>query len=358
MYDKMGMTPLDVVGKLAEMASSVKSDSLVEFTKSTRVEPVTLVDQILVTNPVLTDVLQSLSSIFAAYYLQAIALTNKIGGVEVIRRLDPLNPNRDVLGNTTGFIGSVTTEDFRYTLPVPGESYGLEAYGDLGNSSAQPASKLDSLTQATNLSVGKLLEVEVSNGQNKAKIPVALRLIVSIIATDTLVHTLSLKSKDVSVKERYHAWRAGALSTIKDMILCQDLIDEHRKSLIKDTSGIYRASTTRSNKNVLSALLSGQPSIATASNIVVISDRAAKQLEVAVNGKLKDYATREKIFKDSYVMLMAVVDTQWEQVVIYHRSIDQFTQLSFRDIKSSSKDNNIDIGKILQSLLTGSAANL
>lgn len=357
MLDNMVMTPLGVISKAAELASAVKSDSLIEYGKVTRVEPVTLVDHQLLSQPVLTDVLQSLNSIFAAYYLQAVSLSCKVGSVDIIKLLDPLNPNRDVLANSsTAITGGL--ESFAHALPVPYVTFGLEAYGDNPNASTTEVKVMDSLDRATNLSVGKLLDVKIESNGHKISIPVAVRLIVSTIASDVLVHTLSLKSKDTSVKERYHAWRAGMLTTIKDMVLCWDLISEHRRALMKDKTGFYAENEARNNRNILSTLLSGKPSIATASNIVVMSERSAKQLEAAANGKLKDFNTREKIFKDSYVMLLAVVDTQWEQVTIYHRSIDNATQLSYRDLKGASKDTGMDIGKILASFLEGKGPNL
>lgn len=358
MFDKMVPTTLSVVGKLAENASAVRADSLIEFGKVTRVEPVTLVDQMLFTQPVLTDVLQSLNSIFAAYYLQAVSLSTKVGNIDVIKLLEPLNPNRDVVDAGATFIGEwASTESFQYALPVPGETVGLEAYGDSADVTSTSV-KVADLTNVANLSIGKLLEVEVNSGGQKAKIPVAVRLIVSGIASDLLAHTLSLKSKDTSVKERYHAWKAGMLSTIKDMVLCQDLVDEHRKALMKDKTGFYRENISRDNKNTLTALLTGRPSLSTASNIVVMSQRTAKQVEIGINGRLKDFGTREKVFRDSYVMLMAVVDVESEMLTIYHRSIDTPTTLSFRDIKGASKDTSVDITKILQAFLSGNSPHL
>lgn len=347
-------TGMQAAQKVAGKFQALNSDSLIDVGKVARVEPVTLVDLPLLNHPVLTDVLQSVNSIFAAYYLQAVSLTVNVGSVNVTRMLDPLNPNRD--GIVPGGYEFATLEQFQHALPIPGLKTGLEAYG-IEDSASYRESK--DITNVANLSVGKLLDVELTGDNNqKIKVPVSIRLIVSGVASDLLVHTLSLKSKDTSVKERYHAWKAGMLSTIKDMVLCQDLIDEHRKALMKDKTGFYRDNIDRNNKNILATLLTNKVSLATASNIVVLSEKTAKQLEVAVNGRLKDTNIRDKVFKDSYIMLMVIVDTEAEMVTIYHRGIDRSTQLSFRDLKGASKDTSVDITKILQSFLSGSAPHL
>lgn len=385
MFDNMALTALGVVGKVAQNVTALTSDSLIEFTKVSRVEPVTLVENVLASQPVMNDVLQSVVNIFSAYYMQAVALKVNVGNINIVKLLDPLNPNRDVLRNAAGFVQGAL-EDFQFKLPVPGMGCGLEAYGleakisanivkystNVGNTakdlagnvlsgygdSANVSVSADAKDASINLSVGKLLNVTIKQGDQSATIPVSVRLIVSLVDSDTLVHTLTLKenvNNPRSFKERYHAWRAGQISFIKDLVMCQDIISEHRKNLIKDKTGFYKHATGAGNKNTLSALLSGSPSIATASNIMVLSESTAKRLESDMGGRLRDSRSRNKLFENNYVMLMVVVDTLREFVTIYHRGIDLPTQLTYRDLKASAKDSNIDIGKFLQSLMSGQA---
>ena len=79
--------------------------------------------------------------------------------------------------------------------------------------------------------------------------------------------------------------------------------------------------------------LSKDLSVGTASNIIVISDSTRKELEFQVGGKLSDFNVRSKIFSETYMMLMFVVDAQYEHVTIYHRGLNMSTDMSLKEIK-------------------------
>lgn len=160
------------------------------------------------------------------------------------------------------------------------------------------------------------------------------------------------------MKERFHAWRSGQLEFVRDLVLCQDLIDAHKQGLMKDTAGMYATSIKRRRSNKLSALLSGNPSVATSSNIVVIADQTRKELEREIGGRIKDFRTREKMFKATYAMLLVVVDPEWENVTIYHRSIETPTELSAGDLKQSSRGSGPDVSEILKAYTLGNSPSL
>lgn len=373
-------TVLALVGKLPDILRSARSDSLVEFTKPTRVEPIVLMDDRVVNLSFTHDIMQSLTSIFSGYYLQAVALSVNVGRVDVISLLDRVNPNRSLddnlvkgvtnLGMRAGF---ESAEAYRYSLPVPGEAIGLEHFGmenvyDVVDPAGDETGKGgiirstgDSIKVAqemSNLSVGKLLEVEVESDGHKAVFPISVRLIATAAPPKGVVHTLSLGQRNTSTKERWHAWRSGQLEFVRDLVLCQDLIDAHKQGLLKDNSGIYSASIKRRRNNRLSAILSGQPSVATASNIVVMADQTRKELEREIGGRLSHFRTREKVFKETYAMLMVVVDPEWENVTIYHRSIETPTELSAGDLKFANRNKGPDVAEILKAYTLGNAPSI
>lgn len=355
------VTALTAVARLPDFFRSMRADSLVKYTSVTRVEPVTLVDSKAVHLPYTHDVLQTLNSIFAAYYLQAVAISVNVGKIDVVRLLDKVNPNRNPAENAGMFIGDfISAESYKHALPVPGQAYGLEAYGDVPNVTG---SKLDrenikQITEVSNLSVGKLLNVEITQDKHTAVIPVSIRLIVSAIGSDNLTQILSVGSKDTSVKERYHGWRSGQLEFIKDTILCQDLIDSHRKALMGDKSGVYQQTLDRNKRNKLSAILSGAPSIATASNLMVMTTDTARAVEAAGGGRLKDFKFRQNMFKNTYIMLMVVIDPSFEQVTIYTRDIEMPVTVSVKEIKNSNKSGGPDVAEILKAYQLGHSPSI
>lgn len=361
-------TGIDMAGKIADTLRSAKSDSLIEYTKPARVEPIVLMDQSVVGLPYTTDIMHSLTSIFSGYYLQAVALSVNVGRVDVIKLLDKLNPKRSpidsALSNTDGIskiIGSLESiENYTFKLPVPDETITLES---LGFESKNTASSLTNhadrsaklISDLTNLSVGKLLEVEVESDGAKAVFPISVRLIVTGIGSKELVHTLSQGSKNNTAKERYHLWRSGQIEFMRDLVMCQDLIEMHKKTLMKDSSGIYEEIRKRRRGNRLSAIFSQEPSVATASNIIVISQNSIKELEREIGGKISNFRTREKVFKDTYTMLMVVVDPDWDHVTFYHRSIELPTELSVKELKSTNRNNGPDVAEILKAYQLGNS---
>lgn len=371
-----------------------KADSLVSFTKATRVEPIALVDQRLTHLPYMNDVMQSVSSIFIGYYLQAVSLAVNVGKINVIKLLDALNPSRDVADSAatrisatlSGKPGLLSMESYQYSLPTPDQPIGLEAFGDdalklamknpdamkgmqqvaadvkksdLSNGAVKSNVKFDSdiskfVTEAVNLSVGKLISVEIEDDGKRASFQIMVRVISHIASPASLVHILADGSRWLSTaKERYHAWRANQLEFIRDIVLCQDLIDEHKKALLNDKSGVYKEILDRRTKNAAAGFFGGGPSIATASNILVLSSQTVKEIEQEIGGRFSDAHTRDRVFKNSYVMLMVEIDTFSEQVTFYHRGISLATEMSIKELKSASKGTGPDVAEILKAYQLG-----
>lgn len=369
------VTGLNLASKLTDTMRAAKSGSLIEYTQPTRVEPIVLMDESLIRLPYANDIMQSLTSLFSGYYLQAIALSVNVGSVDVIRLLDKLNPKRNATDNlingvSNGVATMVSLEDarsYRFALPVPGGRDGLQKLNvsleDIddpipeGNPPTLTNGRdtVSMLGELTNLSVGKMLEVNIESEGNKATFPINVRLICSGIGTKELVHILSVGSKNISVKERFHAWRAGQLEFVRDLLLCQDLIDAHKKTLAKDPTGLYDELRKRRKGNSISAIFSGQPSVATASNIIVMSSQAVKDVERQVGGRLKDFRVREKLFRETYCMILCVVDPEWEHVTFYHRSIAIPTEMSVKELAVSNKGKGPDVAEILKAYQLGNS---
>lgn len=377
------------------------TDSLIAYTQPARVEPITLLDADCMYLDITPEVTQSLLSIFAGYYLQAWAMSATLGNVSVMKQLERLNPSRDPIAATLGRVAvgmesfAVSMEALGFTknrLPRPGdprnanlamEAISLEADEKFENKTkeeyrrreqehkahdiyenhvARTSQKVDDVKEVrelVNLSVGKLLKVNLKgdNG-NSIDVPVAVRLLVNSIASDAMTHILSIGSKDLSFKERYHAWRSGQISLVKDLILCSDLVDEHRKTLIKDTTGLYQQILARSKGNTLSGLVTGSMSVATASNIAIISSDTAARLEANIAGRLSNFPIRQKVFEKTYLMLMAVIDKERDRVTFYHRGIPEYSSLNAREIKAANKGSGPDVTDILNAYKAGTSPSL
>ncbi len=361
MLQKMLQTTLGAIASIPEYLRGVKTTSLVEYTQPTRCEPIVMVDSDAVYYSGINDIMQSAMMIFAGYYLQSVSLLTNLDGVNVSRMLEKLNPSRNPADNAAFFIGNVllSEESYKYSFPNPRQleiAIEKDAFNDELEKQGLTLARNTTQTAASvsNLCVGMLLEFQVENNGTKVAMVASIRLLAHSIQSDNLVHNLSYASTaNESAKERYYAWRAGTKETIGDMIFCNDLVDAHRKALLDDKSGALKEIMARANGNKMSAILSGQPSIATASNIAILTRNTAIALQAKVGGSLDTVAIRDKIFKTTQLMLMFVIDERYDQVVIYHRGISTPTTLSIRDMKTAGKSNGVDVTEILKSFQLG-----
>lgn len=356
-------TVANVVNKIKDdVTNYYTTKSLTEATKLTRVEPLTIISKDLINLEYMPDVAQSLLSIFCGYYLQAVSMLTRVSDVEVVRILDKLNPDRD----ETGFllteqvsresIKNLVLENYKHSLPTH-SSIAIEGTDE---------DNIKFVNEVNNLSVGKLLNVVICYNENandeyasekkeaKVSIPVSVRLLASVIPNATISHLLAYKKDDNSLVERFHSWRGGRIGFIRDLIFCQDLIDEHKRALIGDETGTMQEIMRRVNNSKKFGLLTKNPSLVSASNLFVISEEIARELESKLGGKLSNPKIRNKAFENTYAMIIAVVDREWERVTFYSRGISASTDVSIKELKAAAKGKGPDITDILKSFSLGS----
>ena len=352
-----------IINKVKNITGYYTTTSLADVTKLTRVEPLTIVSKDCINLEYTPDIMQSLLSIFSAYYLQAVAMLTRVNDVEVVRILDRLNPDRD----SSGFLlsdqianesVSFSMEAYKHSLPT----------GKLALENEFDKDRVVHLNEVANLSVGKLLNVTISynktdEGGHKEEdvscvtLPVSVRLMASIIPDLTITRLLAIKTDDNSLVERFHSWRSGRISFIRDLIFCQDMIDEYKKSMIQDESGTVQEIMRRVSNAKKYGLLTKNPSLVSASNIFVISEETARSVESKLGGKLSNVNVRNRAFENTYAMIIVVVDREWERVTFYIRGISAGADMSIKELKAANKNGKggADITDILKSLQMGSS---
>lgn len=225
----------------------------------------------------------------------------------------------------------------------------------------QAIEKVD-LNTLANLSIGRLINVSIAytkeQGQHAGeerfiKIPISVRLLVNTIPNESIVRIMTYKNQDLSLIERIHSANSGAIEFIRDVVFCQDLIDEYKRATIKDTSNILQELTRRANNAKKYGLLTKNPSLVAASSLFIISDAVAREVEQKLGGKLDNPRIREKAFDGTYSMIIAVVNSDWETVTFYTRGIARGATFGFRELESKGKGTGPDVGDILKALTAG-----
>ena len=361
-----------------ELSRNFKQGSLTSFTAAARVEPITVVDNNCLHLEYLPEVLQSLQSIFTGYYLQAVSLIADVGNVKVVKMLDRLNPNRqpdvealmkDMAGAALAVASEqiceasnwkLSMESYKWRLPTEGNVPAMEeeVKKAVANTMSVNEKTVLSVTDFTNLSVGKLVNVEIKSNGQSVSIPVAIRLLVSSLPSSSLVKLLDNNTKNNSLVERVYKWRSDRIGFVKDLILCQDLIADHKKNLLADREGVMTEILNRAKSNKLSAYSSKQPSLAAASNLFVISEEVADTIKRESGLDIEEFRDRQKIFESTYGMIIVVINREFERVNFYHRDIRMPTSVGVRDIKMSAKGSGPDITDILNAYKKGEQPTL
>lgn len=413
-----------VLANALKVATTQNSDSIIQYSAPARVEPICLVDGALAQYEPIHGVLGMLNNLFAAYYMQATSSLINISSMRLLRDIDALKPNRDMNAAIYDFVEKSAQQHYgdgktlneraegrilevvgeSLSLPRPGTDNHLirmvvteSASGDkiimrpatkeeeaqFKKASMDAAEKqakqelaqrqarsgkpkkaeialIDGFMEAPNLAVGRIFEVTADYGQGAVTIQVMVALDTKLTTPNNLVDIYSTGGELRTFKERWHGWRSGQLRFVEDIIFCQDLIENHKRTAIKDNTGTYLLNRERDTKNRVTALLSGKASIGTASGIAVFSSQTMKKLEAAVGGKMSNFDTREKVFKRTYTMIMVCVDTEWDQIEVYHRGINKVTSLpvaEFIKTKGGGKGGS-DVAEIVKLFLQGSAPTL
>ena len=360
---------------LARASSTVyrdsKSKSLIEYTKDLRVEPVLLIEDRVLLTDYRHDLTQTLSTIFSGYYIMAASIAGNSNSVEILSTLDKLNPNRspdssgmDTVGRiATRMSGSlgVSTEAYAEGLPSIEGLYDIAADASNmpqsepgGNVSYGRDTLKDNLNTPVNLAVGRVVEISMDFNGRPTTVVVNIRLAPQSVPHVGIADMLAVgqESKDFIARGKEFLMHER---TVKEMTTCVDLVDAHRRALLSDTTGQYELNQRRSRRNRWATILSGNPSVATASTITVITQDTAKTLEFKLRGKLNNFKFRERIFHETLMMLLVVVDTDRDKITVYHRSIEGETILFPRDLKSNAGDQSSDVSEILKAYQMGNA---
>lgn len=332
-------------------AANLGTTDLITLTKVARMEPLVLVDDTLKYDPVMPDVMQVLTSLIAGYYIQAFGVLGSVDGVNLIGTLDKLNPNRIGMG-LNSFDGDENDMKLPALHDTPIYSIGCEALEEKGNVTASvDKTSVADVTQATNLIVGKMIKVSLTRNGVSAEVNIVVRPTPISTASDVVAAILSVASTKNTIKERWHRFRSGEL-TWKNMFFADDVVEEHKKLLMKDTSGVYGEIVRRASKNKAKGLLSGNPSLATDSNIIVISQATAIKAGRELGGPIENFDIRQRIFSHIHSNVIVVVNQNSSMVTLYYRGERMATERSFVELKLSNKSGGPDIMEIYKSFMT------
>lgn len=342
--------------------------TLVSASQAVRVEPYVLVDARASRLPFTKDVMNVAQRLYTSYYMLAQAADNTIDGVRVSKRLDKFATDPSLRDTTIEFLSS---ESYQFGLPFVGEAAGLQRWSGYSTEASNPAqgngkdepkpvevstgfatSKV--AVDVSNLAVGQVVDVTITNGVQKAVVQVAIKLRPIGMASTALSELIAYGGEDNSFRARILRWKVGELELWRDVVMEQDRVRRYRQAAMADKNGYLRKAIGRDNRGMMNSVLSGQPSIGTATSIAIVTKETIREAEEKMNGRISDFATRQAIFDQGMMMMMFVLDADTETVTIYTRDIEDYGIYTLRDLKAAgAQSSNGDLADIMKSYLEG-----
>lgn len=350
-FPKIGI-PREVTDTL----NQIHDDSYDSLVKYTRVEPFCIIDNTLV-DQTYTDPLYQVSlNILIAYYLQAVSLINVGNGIPPVRMLRKLSPEGSMLLDGQSLYPTVT-----------GNAYGMlntEALQRTSRGNGRPTPvateprasgvKVNEVKKS-NAVVGKSLTIDFDKGDERGTTPITINVRYNIVESpqDLLVSYLSEGSPDQSYVTRIRQLRAGRIRFWRDFVFATDLLDNHRKLLLMDKNNLLKSIIERRGKATAGAALGNGRNYGISSNCLIVSTSTLRQAEGILKGKIDNDSTRNSIFSTLSLLLLVVVDKEYERFTFYFRNNPNATTVSAKTLKSSMSDDKGDSLEALAKALAG-----
>ena len=359
---------------LRSAISNVSATTLAEISKHAEVEAITVIDNALTVYDSTTDVLKYLNSLLAGWYLSSAAIMTDTGRIKTVQLLERLNPAKSpsfAVANSilSAGVASMASSEIEVGTDVkplsflPTTSTSLEAATNLPSTGSAKvngdkdterttkfgASNATDLTTVQNLSVGQRVTLSISDGKASKDISVGIRLITVPVQYNLLKTIMGWSEKDNRLKSRISAWRAGELSFWRDLVLMRDIFTERRRILMNDKSELLTSMLGRQRNSMVHSVMTLTPSVGTMSSMMVISSDSVRQIEREVlNGRLSNFATRQRVMAATGLMVLAVVDPMSELVTVYVHTQALPSEFSIKQMKSASKGGSSDLGEIIK----------
>lgn len=391
-------SPLEAAAIFSMAAHNVTSNTLNEYTRPTRLEPIALVDKSLLSSISADHMValeQTMLSVYSGLYLTALSITMKVGDIVPIQILGQFATNRSLslaAGNsvywafenlrdhvTSDYVSLPTSDELSkhlndtinnvslglesvyprdYNLPELGDEHHGMSGGD-AKQSIDVDKTIHNITDESNLVVGKILNIPLSYGNKTTTLQTTVTLRPKSLNSDDIVTICRHNSRDLSWSARWHAMRSGEISFCKDWLLNQDIIEEYRKGLYSDKTGILMNLKSSRSKNIWAAIISGRASPNAISAMLFISKDTANKIQQAVGIKLDNFHDREQLFEGTSSAWLIVVDPIREAFTIFSRGIEDRIDSTFVHIKGNAKNpKGVNINEVLEAYKLGNVSTM
>lgn len=371
--------------------ANVNARSLLELGRVTEVEAITVVDTALTMHESTTDVLKFANTLYGSWYLSAAAVLTDTGRIKTVELLSKLNPSKSPSYTVANSILSVAEKAIKVGATSALAAYGIEsveitpenapmrlprtitemtasmeaalptpaepAVSDKPPKTVEPTPSVyvggmrnaNDLSTVANLSIGQAVTLNISDGKASKDVVVNVRLVSAPTPARILATILKWSDKDMRLKSRISAWRAGELRFWRDVVLMRDVFVERQRLLMDDRSDLFKTLLGRQRNSMINSVLTATPDIGNMSSILVISQDNLRRIEeLELEGQLSNFNFRQRVMNNTGLVLIIVVDPMSEFVTIYNHTSAIPTECSIRQMKSAGKGGATDFAELIK----------
>lgn len=236
---------------------------------------------------------------------------------------------------------------------------GVEAVDDDANSAPAKAPKSANDIDESDITIaspdqfptGKIIEVTLNVPNNPGEtIRVPLMIVLTPYIVNSDVMTLMVThGASLSFKQRFLQWKAGEISFVSDLLFQNDRLRKLEKAVRGDTTGTFseylrdvaeKDKATLSDNLAMAAHSNPMRSNNIANTIMVISSDTARMAKMESHVDLDNPSARARFFKNTYVMMVFVVDQNFNTVRVYMNGVKDVGEYSFDQFSSKKKNGD------------------
>lgn len=372
-----------VVGQVVGTADrlSKTGSAITSFSGQTTILSRVFIDESVITEPILPNLMRSIHEWYAAQIISALHLSQMVDSHRTVQDVLSVvqsghnQRERGVLGNIT--TRSMGMESFISNYSGNNQM-GLEASNSLAvvpqkKEATSPSDKDMSIRSVSTSDnrigpMGELYEVKLSNPNKEGSslvIPIFIQMQPSIVPAPAAPRFVDMNVSP-SLWQRWTQMRSGELTFWKDFILQRDRI-RRNKTVLKDPQ-LAEAFTTflktvaKKDKYALddaSDRLGARQSSNLANSVIIFSEDTIAQAKADSGIDLHNERDRDRYFKDTYTMILVIVDPLHQRITIYFNGLDGEINSSYNEFKpKDSKFDPQDFMTILQAFSTGNISRM
>jgi len=370
--------------------------SLPAYTKPLRLLSRVYIDESVANNPVITDVIKSVHTQYAAFVLTALQMNQFVKegiSVQDMLRVVATEDNQTHESVVEGLFGSKTSAleagkvppfikppkpDEERPNPVPPFIKPPKSEPPKASpvppfikpvvkppepkGNTQVTGKIVSLSGDPHIPSGKLLEITLVNPENP-NASVTLNLMIQLapyIVPQQISVEFLVKDAIPTMYQRFLMWKTGEISFWRDFVAMGDVVDRRNRLRRMDPTGVIDSvlnKQAKSRQRVFGNINRDKAEKArNIANSVLIFNRETVQRAKADFGfDLSNSSAREKYFATSFAMIIVVVDPLYNQVTFYYNGLDDTATFSFDQMAPPSKGGGLDLVSVMNALNQGRA---